>query len=87
MTTKVRYAGYDPNEDDFSDIVLSSDNRYDFGKNMAARRVSVDPAIVRIIRAAGLSYRVVGQLVAEVYCRSMPYRNETMSQVMRKAKR
>jgi hypothetical protein len=84
MTRLVPYAGYDPDEDDFSDIVLPPHWRYDFGKNMARRRQRIDPAIVRIICAAEIPHRIVGQLVATLYRRRMPYLSRTIGHVLRK---
>lgn len=84
MTRLVPYAGYDPDEDDFSDVVLPPHNQYDFGKNMARRRQRIDPAVVRIMCAAEIPHRIVGQLIAKLYQRRMPYLSRTIWHVLRR---
>lgn len=78
----IRYAGYDRNEDDFSNIVLPPDNRSDFGRNANRNRQQIDPAVVRIMRGAGLSYRIIAQLITDFYGRNTRYKTGTISQII-----
>jgi hypothetical protein len=84
MRKLIPYAGFDPSEEDYSDIVISPlthRNQLNFGP-----RKVMDTKTARELRASGMKWDDIGRELAAREGRSAPYQGTSVIQAIMKGR-
>ena len=78
----VRYAGFDPDEDDFSDVTPAALHPRDLEKPPREAFTRIDKARIAHLRGLGWTWDAVGVQIAIEQGRRMPYRGNSLWRAM-----
>ena len=81
----IRYAGFDPKENDFSGLEFPAMRIFALGKLPKKDRINDEVALR--LREDGLSLKTIGELMASVNGRNTPYKSNSISNACWRARK